>query len=487
LPRLRALHVTSEFYPIVKTGGLADVASGLTAALRQVGIDARVLVPGYPAVMAEVQAALEVLRDPGLFHGGPARILDARTKRGEPLFVLDCPGLFRRAGGPYVDEHGVDFRDNHLRFAALGWAGARLSSSDHPDLRADILHAHDWQAGLAVAYVKLGGVPGPRSVATIHSIEYPGAFDAGVFPEIGLPPAAYSVHGAEFYGRVSYLKASLYYADRITTVSPTYARELQQDGRGGGFEGLLRTRSADLIGILNGVDYGEWSPETDRHLPRHYFAHDFRGKRAAKQVLRQRLGLAETPRTPLFGIVSRLVWQKGIDWVVELIPWLVESGAQLAVLGSGDPRLMTAIAAETARFPSSVGAMVGYDEALSHLVQGGSDAMLVPSRTEPCGLTQLYALRYGSPPVVRRTGGLADSVVDATDSALDSGIATGFSFDEPSAEGLRGALARAIDAYRQPTVWKKIQRTGMSADYGWARSAEAYASLYESLVKSPSP
>jgi starch synthase len=487
LPRLRALHVVSELYPIVKTGGLADVAAGLTIALRSLGIDARAIMPGYPAVLAAIASAEELVRDPGLFGGGPARILDARLKDGSPLYVLDCPGLYHRPGGPYADVLGVDYVDNPRRFAALGWAAARLATSDHPDLRADILHAHDWQSGLAVAYVKLAGRPSPRCVATIHSIDYPGAFARTAFPELSLPEQAYSVHGVEFYGRISFLKAALYYADRITTVSPTYAREIQQDGRGGGFEGLLRTRSADLTGILNGVDYAEWSPETDRHLPRHYFAHDFRGKRAAKLALRKRLGLADTPRTPLFGVVSRLVWQKGIDWVVELIPWLVENGAQLAVLGSGDPRLMTAIADAATRYPEQIGAMVGYDEALSHLVQAGSDSILVPSRAEPCGLTQMYALRYGSPPVVRRTGGLADSVVDADERALRDGFATGFSFDEPSAEGLRGALARALDVYRNANAWKRLQRTGMSADFGWARSAELYASLYESLLRSPAP
>jgi starch synthase len=487
LPRLRALHVVSELYPIVKTGGLADVATGLTRALRNLDLDARAVIPGYPAVMAAIKHATEVVRDPGLYGGGPARILDARLADGTPLYVLESEGLFLRTGGPYADERGVDFPDNHRRFAALGWAAARLATSDHPELRADILHAHDWQAGLAVAYVKLAGRPSPRCVTTIHSIDYPGGFDTTVLPEIALPPNAFSVYGVEYYGRVSFLKAGLYYADRITTVSPTYAREIQQDGRGGGFEGLLRTRSADLSGILNGVDYAEWSPETDRLLPRHYFVQDFRGKRAAKQALRKRLGLADTPRTPIFGVVSRLVWQKGIDWVVELIPWLVENGAQLAVLGSGDPQLMALLAAGAERYPEQVGAMVGYDESLSHLVQAGSDSILVPSRSEPCGLTQMYALRYGSPPIVRRTGGLADSVVDATEQALREGFATGFAFDEPSVEGLRGALTRALDAYRQPTVWKKLQRGGMSADFGWSRSAETYANLYESLLRSPEP
>ena len=485
MPRLRALHVVSELYPIIKTGGLADVATGLTGALRALGLDARVVIPGYPAVMSALRDAHEVLRDPWLFQGGPARILDAQTADGVPLYVLECPGLFERAGGPYADERGKDFPDNHRRFAALGWAAARLATSDHPDLRADVLHAHDWQAGLAVAYVKLAGRSSPRCVTTIHSIDYPGSFDRAVLPELSLGEPSYSMNGVEFYGRLSFLKAGLYYADRITTVSPTYAREIQQAGRGGGFEGLLRTRSADLVGILNGVDYAEWSPDTDRHLSRRYSAHDFRGKRAAKQSLRKRLGLAEVPRTPLFGVVSRLVWQKGIDWVVDLIPWLVDNGAQLAILGSGDPGLMRAIADGAHRYPASVGAMVGYDESLSHLVQAGSDSILVPSRSEPCGLTQMYALRYGSPPVVRRTGGLAASVVDATPSSLREGTATGFSFDEPSAEGLREALRRAIETYRQAPLWKKLQRAGMEVDLGWARSAEAYRALYASLLRNP--
>ncbi len=307
MPPLRALHVVSELYPFVKTGGLADVAAGLPVALRAKGVDVRVVIPGYPGVLAAIRGSIEVLRDASLFRGGPARVLEARVEGSpSPLYVLDSPGLFQRAGGPYSDERGVDFPDNHLRFAALGWAAAALASSDNPELRADVLHAHDWQAGLAIAYVKLGQRRGPRCVVTIHSIDYPGAFDRSVLPELGLPEGTYAMHGVEFFGRISYLKAALYYADRITTVSPTYAREIQEDGRGGGFEGLLRTRSADLVGIINGVDYREWSPSNDPHLPRPYSLDDLRGKPAAKDALRRRFGLAAAPGTPVLGVVSRL-------------------------------------------------------------------------------------------------------------------------------------------------------------------------------------
>ena len=387
--------------------------------------------------------------------------------------------MFRRSGGPYQDDRGDDWPDNHRRFAALGWAARALAA--RPDLRPDVVHAHDWQGGLALAYVKLMSA-GPPCVATIHSIDYAGAFDASVMPELGLPNSAYSMYGVEFFGRVSFLKAALYYADRITTVSPTYAREIQMNGKGGGFEGLLRARSGILTGILNGADYAEWNPATDRHLAARYSREDLSGKARAKAALQRRAGLDVDPAAPLFGIVSRLVWQKGIDWVVTLIPWLVEKGAELVVLGSGDPRLTGAIADLAKRYPTRVAALVGYDEGLSHIVQAGSDSMLVPSRSEPCGLTQLYALRYGSPPVVRRTGGLADTIVDATADTLRDGTGTGFSFDDASAEGLRGALERAMTLRGAADSWQALVKTGMAANFDWGRSARQYAELYASLL-----
>jgi starch synthase len=480
--RLRVLHVVPELYPLVKTGGLADVAAALPAALRGVGIDARVLVPGYPAIISAVRDARSVHHFDELFRGGPGRILEARLEGSPtPAYVVDCPGLFYRDGGPYQDRHGADWTDNHLRFAALGWAAAVLAGSSSADLRPDVVHTHDWQAGLAVAYIKRAPRKGPPCVATIHSIAYPGSFEPDVLPELGLHEEAYSIQGVEFFGRVSFLKAALYYADRITTVSPTYAKEIQVEGQGGGFEGLLRARHRDLVGILNGVDADAWNPAADVYLPEPYTPGDLGGKALAKEALQRRTGLAHEPGTPLFGMVSRLVWQKGIDWVIEVIPWLVERGAQLVILGSGDPGLLDALTALAERYPGRFTAIRGHDEGIAHLVQGGADAILVPSRTEPCGLTQLYAHRYGSPPVVRRTGGLADTVVDATEEALLRGTATGFCFVEPAAAGLRGALERALALHGAPLEWQKLQRAGMSADFGWGQSARQYADLYRSL------
>jgi starch synthase len=478
----RVLHVVSELYPFVKTGGLGDVAAALPPALRAIGVDARILVPGYPPILDVARHRRAILDDPNLFGGGPAHLFEARLgTSGVPTYVLDCPALYARDGGPYQDTRGEDFPDNYRRFAALGWAARWLATARGGDLSPDVVHVHDWQGGLAAAYVKLADGSSSAVVSTIHSIAYPGAFDWSTVGELGLPSQALTMNGVEFFGRVSFLKAALFYADRITTVSPTYAREIQVDGLGGGFEGLLRGRGRELTGILNGVDYSEWDPATDPHLPAPYARGDLGGKAASKEALQRRLGLDVDPKAPLFGIVTRLIWQKGVDWLVEVMPWLVEHGAQLAVLGSGDPEIAAAMMKLVRRHPTRLGALIGYDEGLAHLIQAGSDSVLVPSRTEPCGLTQLYALRYGSPPVVRHTGGLADTVVDATDVAARDGTATGFSFEEPTAGGLKSALSRAIDFYEQKTAWNRLQQVGMAQDFGWERSARQYAELYAEL------
>jgi starch synthase len=416
-----------------------------------------------------------------LLGGGPAEVLFTFLGRDRvPAYVLRCAGHYERGGGPYVDESGRDWPDNAQRFAALGWVARELSLLPDDDHRADVIHTHDWQAGLAAAYVKLGPRPEVPCIATVHSIAYPGAFDQAVLTELGLPEACYSIHGVEFYGRVSFLKAALYYSDAITTVSPTYAKEIQIDGLGGGFEGLLRTRSQRLRGILNGVDYEEWSPDRDPFLPVPYGPKDLRGKARARAELTARMGLAEG-EGPVFGLVSRLIWQKGIDYLLDAVPWLVAQGGRLAVLGSGEAHLVSGLDALSRAHPGRVSVHRGYDESLSHLVQAGSDVILVPSRAEPCGLTQLYALRYGSPPVVRRTGGLADTVVDTSESSLALGTATGFTFVDPTADALRGALSRALLLFGQRQAWRRLQLSGMRADFGWERSAESYASLYESL------
>jgi starch synthase len=485
MPPAVILHVVSELYPFVKTGGLADVAAALPPELARVGWDVRLLIPGYPAILDAARSRELVWRDADLFGGGEAELFLADLEGTDtPAYVLDCPGHFRRRGGPYVDALGADYPDNHRRFAALGWAAAALGWELGPQT---ILHVHDWQGGLAVAYGKLNHPRPVTCVSTIHNIDYPGAFDAARFPELALPASAFSINGVEFFGRVSFLKAALYYADRITTVSPTYAREIQLDGRGGGFEGLLRGRRDGLTGILNGVDYTAWDPASDRHLPARYDAAHLRGKARCRGVLAETLSLDLAPETFVVGVVSRLIPQKGIDWLLEVIPWLVEHEGAVALLGSGDAVLEDGLRRVALRLPGRVGVRFGYDEALAHLIQAGCDSLAVPSRTEPCGLTQLYALRYGSPPIVRRTGGLTDTVVDASAQAISRKTATGFVFDEPNADHFRDAIDRAMQLRRRCEVWQGIQSTAMKQDFGWARSARAYGEIYGELSNAARP
>lgn len=480
---LKILHVVSEVTPWVKTGGLADVAAALPAALCAIGERARVLVPGYPGVLDAIGPFETIWEDPNFFGGGRARLLWTHLASFEPaVYVLDAPGLYDRQGGPYQRSPTEDWPDNHLRFAALSWVAARvlpaLSREHHPD----IVHAHDWQAGLAPAYLHWGLEPRLPSVMTIHNIDYAGLFPARAFGELSLPAAAFDMHGVEFYGKVSFLKAGLYYADWITTVSPTYAREIEEEGRGGGFEGLLRDREGQVSGILNGVDSTHWNPADDAYIPVRYSLEELDRKADNKAALRARLRLDPSPDVPVFGVISRLVPQKGIDWVVEAIPWLVERGAQLVVTGSGEPEFEQALVGLANRFPGRVAVHIGYDEGLAHWIQAGADCILVPSRSEPCGLTQLYALRYGSPPLVRRTGGLADTVVDTTVETLREGRATGFVFAEPNAQGLRQALYRAISLWSQPEAWARLQQNGMTLRHDWRTAANEYRELYTSLV-----
>ena len=480
---MRVLHVASELYPLIKTGGLADVLGALPPALSALGVDARVLVPGYPAVAAAVRSGKAVWRDRFLFGGGEARMRRVRAKGVEvPIYVLDCPGLYDRSGNPYLDLSGADWPDNEQRFGALGWMAARLGQGIDPDWRPDIVHAHDWQAGLAPAYLALAGGPRPRTVLTIHNLAYQGLFEYEAVERLGLPAEAFRYDGLEFHGRLGFLKAGLSYADRITTVSRTYAREIQGEEQGCGLDALLRHRAGDLVGIVNGVDYAVWDPATDPHLPKPYSAETPAGKSAAKSALQAAMGLPEAPDAPLVGVVSRLNVHKGLDLMLAALPALIRAGGQLVLLGSGDADLEDGFRAMARTAPGSVAVRIGYDEALSHLIQGGSDIIAVPSRSEPCGLTQLYALRYGALPLVRRAGGLADTVVDATAAAIAKGRATGFVFGAASARALSRALGRACDLYADGETWKRVQRTAMAQDFGWPAAARKYEALYRELL-----
>lgn len=472
---MKILSVTSECAPLVKTGGLADVAGALPGALAPLGIEMRTLLPGYPAVMAALgKGRPKTLAEEADLFGGRARVIAAKAA-GLSLFVLDAPHLFDRGGSPYLDAGGTDWPDNPERFAALSWMAMRIARDGAGGWVPDIVHVHDWQGGLAPCYLRQQGVATP-SVLTIHNIAFHGLAPADRIERLRLNRADFTEGGFEFWGQVSALKAGLVYATKLTTVSPTYARELTTPEFGMGLDGVLRAREHDLVGILNGIDTGVWNPATDPEIVRYKTA---KGKSRAKARLQKEFGLGETDG-PLCVVVSRLSHQKGLDLLLEALPALVDRGGQLALLGSGDKALEAAF--REAAQHANVAVRIGYDEALSHRMMAGADAILVPSRFEPCGLTQLYGLRYGTIPVVAMTGGLVDTVINASPMALRAGVATGLQVAPVTAHALAGALLRLIELYRDAETWATMQRNAMAQEVGWSASALEYASLYESLA-----
>ncbi|HTO62916.1 MAG TPA: glycogen synthase GlgA [Bradyrhizobium sp.] len=477
---VRVLSVASEIYPIIKTGGLADVAGALPPALKAEGVEVRTLVPGYPQVMRAVGTAEEVLRWPEFF-GGAGRLLLGRADELE-LFVLDAPHLYARAGNPYVTSEGVDWPDNGVRFAALSRIAADIGLGAVPAFAPDVVHAHDWQAGLAPAYLHYSGRPRPPTVMTVHNLAYQGRFPRDLLGRIGLPWESFTMHGLEYFGEVSFMKAGLQFADHITTVSPTYAKEILDEEGGMGFAGLLRERSGALSGILNGIDVRVWNPATDPQIPGRFNARDLAPRPANKAALQQRLGLEPFADSCLVGVISRLSWQKGLDLLLEVLPALLDEGMQLALLGSGDADLQERFSAAARANPERVGVFIGYDESLAHLIQAGADALVVPSRFEPCGLTQLCALRYGAVPVVSRVGGLEDTVLDPADAAA---AATGIKFAPVTAEQLARALRRAAFAFHDKCTWRRLQLNGMATDVSWRGPAKQYAELYRRLARKP--
>lgn len=478
---MRVLFATSELVPLVKTGGLADVSGALPAALRELGVDVRVLLPGYPSVLN----GLSNLTLQAVFSALPtypeAKLLSGSLSDGVPVFVIECPELYQRGGGPYQDEHGHDWMDNPTRFGLLSKIAAVLGSAESPlDWRPQVVHCNDWQTGLAPAYLHFApeGVP---SVMTVHNLAFQGMFPAQTMMNVGLPWESFQPEGVEFHGHLSFMKAGLHYAKRITTVSPSYAKEIQSDALGFGLQGVLRARQADLSGILNGIDNVEWNPAQDPHLFAPYHLDDLAGKRINKLKLQERMGLRVDADVPLFGLVSRFTHQKGLDVVLDVAPQLVGLGAQVVLLGSGDAEMQRRVLELVHHHSGSISAYVGFDEALSHQIEAGADLFLMPSRFEPCGLNQMYSQRYGTPPLVHATGGLIDSVVDCQASTLASGEASGFVFYEMSAPELLRTAQRALAVYRDKPQWRELQRNGMKKDFGWQTSARMYSAIYEGL------
>ena len=476
---MQVLAVASEIYPLVKTGGLADVAGALPLALKPLGINTRTLIPGYPSVLSAVTGAVVCHRFEDLL-GVEAAVLAVEHK-GLDLLILDAPALFDRPGGPYLDSAGIDHVDNWRRFAALSKAAADIAAGVMAGWKPDLVHAHDWQAAMAPVYMRYSVVPEVPSALTIHNIAFQGQFSPSIFGRLDLPPHAFSVEGVEYYGDVGFLKGGLQTTHAITTVSPSYADEILTPEYGMGMEGLIAARIADLSGIVNGIDAHVWDPATDPMIAEAYSASTMKRRAANRRAVAAHFGL-DDDGDPIFCVVSRLTWQKGMDLLAEVADEIAARGGKLAVLGSGDAALEGALMAAAARHPGRIGIVIGYNEPLSHLMQAGADAILIPSRFEPCGLTQLYGLRYGCIPVVARTGGLADTVIDANEAALSARVATGFQFTPINADGLRQALRRVFKAYGEPKIWARIQNQGMKSDVSWENSAARYADLYSSLL-----
>jgi starch synthase len=476
----KILFVSSEVYPLIKTGGLADVSGSLPAALKTLRRDLRVLMPAYGEAMQKIRGASEICRVmlPGSTE--PVRILETRVKGSSvPVWLVDAPALFGRPGNPYVDDLGNDWSDNAQRFTLFARAAVAIASGQAGlDWRPDLVHCNDWQSGLIPAL--LHDRPGrPALVFTIHNLAYQGLFNWDTFASLELPESLWSMEAMEFYDQFSFIKGGIVFADMISTVSPMYADEIRTPEYGHGLDKLLQSRADDLVGILNGVDYSEWNPARDTYLKHNYNAHTISEKVFNKLQLQREFGLPVSEHIPLIGMVGRLAEQKGIDLFLDALPRLVGHPLQFVLLGSGRRHLEQGLTEAGQRFHDQLGVFIGYDERLAHHIEGGADMFLMPSRYEPCGLNQIYSLRYGTLPIVRRTGGLANTVIDATPELVRQGAATGFVFNEPSAVALGGAVERALALYAEPRKWKKLVFSAMQQDFSWRRSAKHYLDLYK--------
>lgn len=485
---MRILQACAEIYPLLKTGGLADVTGALPLALRKQGADVRVVLPGFAPILDGLEDVRELpgFSPPAQLAPQGARLLYGKLPAcSVKAYVIDLPACYLRPGGPYADENQQAYADNAQRFALLGWTAAQLALGLDCAWSPDILHAHDWHAALAPAYLQAAREAGHRQVPpcvyTVHNLAYQGLFEAATFASLELPPHYFTMHGMEFHGQLNFMKAGLHYAELITTVSPSYAQEIQSPEQGCGLDGVLRERSHELAGILNGVDDTVWNPAADPRLEHAYDVDSLAGKARCKATLQRSLGLRKAASAPVFCVISRLTEQKGLHLVLDVLPQLVSMGAQFVMLGSGDRHLEDAFRDLARAHPEAVSVRIGYDEDHAHRLIGGSDVIMVPSHFEPCGLTQLYGLKYGTLPLVRKVGGLADTVADTRLETLDLD-ATGFVFEPFTAEALLHAVVRALALYRRKTDWALVQRRGMGQQLGWDRAAASYLAHYRALV-----
>jgi starch synthase len=476
---MKILHVAAECFPYVKTGGLADVIGALPYALQQAGEDVRLLLPGYTNVLQLLENTQVVCELGAIFGAGKVTLTKGNfPQQTMTIYVVDAPLYFQRSGNPYHDQNGKEWSDNAQRFALLSWVAAHISFGELDDQWCpEIMHAHDWHTGLACAYVAAHPVPTVKTIFTVHNLAYQGLFDTSDFQHLGLASAFANVEAMEFYGKISFMKAGLIFAHQVTTVSPNYAVEITTPEFGCGLDGVIRSLAQPVTGILNGVDVAVWNPNDDVLIPASFNLKQLRGKASCKQSLQKQLGLKVDPKALLFGIVSRLTQQKGLDLVLQALPWIIESGAQFVLQGSGDIDLERAFLEAARNHPKQIAIRIGYDEAFAHNVMAGIDSILVPSRFEPGGLTQLYGLRYGVPPIVRKVGGLANTVVDNSESELG----TGFVFEQATSEALVHTMQRAADLYQTPKLWKALIERAMQQEFSWLHSAQNYQRLYRSV------
>lgn len=477
---IKILYVTSEIHPLIKTGGLADVSGSLPNALAQLGADVRMLMPYYQAIHTDLPIYYKSTVRLGQFD---ANVLETQLPgTAVPIWLVDCPALFALPSNPYTDAQGRDWPNNAERFALFCHAAVAVAMDRaYLGWRPDIVHCHDWQSGLVPALLSLE-TDRPATVFTLHNLAYQGLFSKATWLNLKLPAALWHPQGLEFNGMMSFIKGGLAYADHITTVSPSYAQEIQSAPLGNGLEGLLHHRRDVLTGIINGIDAEQWDPNTDTNLSRTYNAVSLSEKQHNKTALQNRLSLPVTATTPLLVLISRLVAQKGIDLLLACLPELMRLPLQVAVLGSGDHELEQQLTELAHTHHNKLAVTIGYDEALAHLMEAGGDLFLMPSRFEPCGLNQLYSQRYGTPPIVRNTGGLADTVVDTVPETLANGTATGFVFNEATPGAFMEAIKRALWLYSQDKLWRQVQQHGMAQDYSFTTSAQAYMALYAQLA-----
>jgi starch synthase len=477
---LSVLCVASECFPLIKTGGLADVVGALPLALSKIDVNTTVFLPGFPAVLAGLNGKKTAAKV-RLFGGTSAKVIKGKTATGLSVLALDAPDLFDFSGNPYLTQDGHDRPLNGEKFAAFSKIAAEIARGEIGGKPYDVLHAHDWQAGLCAAYLKASKDSRVKTVLTIHNLAFQGLFPKRLMETLDLPSDYFGPEGLEYWDKVSFLKAGIAFSDHITTVSPSYALEIQSDEGGMGFGGLLRAKSKSLSGMLNGIDLEVWNPETDPEIVQNFSLDTPQMKAKNKQALQKSLGLREIIDGPLFTVISRLTTQKGLDLLTGMTDFIVSKGGQLALLGSGDKAIEADFFAAAEKHPTEISVTIGYDELFAHRLQAGADAIFIPSRFEPCGLTQLCAMRYGTVPVVGRVGGLNDTIIDANPMALASGAATGVQFSPVNSHMLYSAISRTFDLFHAPKQWTSLVENCLNQTVGWATSAQEYKDLYRSL------